>query len=110
MILSKCRLCNGKKLFKFLDLGFHPPSDQFRKKKELNNPTTYYPLQVYSCLACGFKQLNYVVEPKILYQENYPYESSLTNQGKKHYSEFAQSILNEYDFNKNDLVETLYNS
>jgi len=104
MILSKCRLCNSKKLFKFLDLGFHPPSDQFKKKIELNDPTMYYPLQVCSCLSCGFKQLNYVVESKILYQQNYPYESSLTNQGKKHYDEFARSIVKEYNLNKNDLA------
>ena len=43
--------------------------DQFKRKIELNNPTTYFPLQVKSCLSCGFKQLGYVVEPKILYQE-----------------------------------------
>ena len=69
MILNKCRLCNSKILFKFLALGFHPPSDQFKKKVELNNSTVYYPLQVFSCSSCGFKQLNYVVEPKILYQQ-----------------------------------------
>ena len=87
-----------------MNLGLHPPSDQFKKKIELKNPTIYYPLQLYSCLSCGFKQLGYVVNPKILYQKNYPYESSLTNQGKKHYGEFAQSIFKEYDINKNDLV------
>ena len=97
MILKKCRLCSSKKLFKFLDLGSHPPSDQFKKKIELNNPTTYYPLQVFSCKSCGFKQLNYVVEPKILYQQNYPYESSLTNQVKKHFAEFALSTIQEYN-------------
>ena len=104
MILNKCRLCNSKKLFKFLDLGFHPPSDQFKKKIELNNATLYYPLQVFSCSSCGFKQLNYVVEPKILYQQNYPYESSLTCQVKKHFDEFALSIIQEYNLNKNDLA------
>ena len=104
MILSKCRLCSSKKLFKFLDLGLHPPSDQFKKKVELNNPTTYYPLQVFSCKSCGFKQLNYVVDPKILYQQNYPYESSLTNQVKKHFAEFALSTIQEYNLNNNDLV------
>ena len=104
MILNQCRLCNSKKLFKFLDLGSHPPSDQFKEKKELKNPTIYYPLEVYSCLNCGFKQLNYVVEPKILYQQNYPYESSLTKQGKKHYGEFAQSIIKEFNLEDNDLV------
>ena len=90
MFLKKCRLCKSKKLFKFLDLGFHPPSDQFKKKIELNDPTIYYPLKVYSCINCGFKQLGYVVDPKILYQRNYPYESSLTREGRKHYEEFAK--------------------
>ena len=90
MILKNCRLCNSKKLFKFLDLGFHPPSDQFKKKIELNNPTIYYPLQVFSCNSCGFKQLNYVVDPKILYQQNYPYESSLTSKVTKHF------LVNKY--------------
>jgi 2-polyprenyl-3-methyl-5-hydroxy-6-metoxy-1,4-benzoquinol methylase len=104
MILKKCRLCNSKKLFKFLDLGSHPPSDQFKQKAELNNSTTYYPLQVFSCNFCGFKQLNYVVDPKILYQQNYPYESSLTNEVKKHFSEFALSTIQEYKLRKNDLI------
>ena len=103
MILKKCRLCESKKLFKFLDLGSHPPSDQFKKKIELDDPTIYYPLQVYSCINCGFKQLSYVVDPKILYQQNYPYESSLTSLGKKHYAEFSKSIVKDYNLNKNDL-------
>jgi len=103
MILKRCRLCKSKKLFKFLDLGAHPPSDQFKEKTELETPTVYYPLQVYSCISCGFKQLSYVVDPKILYQQNYPYESSLTSLGKKHYEEFSKSTVKEYNLAKNDL-------
>ena len=104
MILKECRLCESKNLFKFLDLGSQPPSDQFKEKAELNKSTIYYPLQVFSCNSCGFKQLNYVVDPKILYQQNYPYESSLTNEVKKHFSEFALSTIQEYKLKKNDLV------
>ena len=103
MISKKCRLCESKRLFKFLDLGYHPPSDQFNKGEELNKSKIYYPLEVYSCLKCGFKQLGYVVDPKILYQRDYPYESSLTTDGKKHYEEFARSVVKEYELNKNDL-------
>ena len=104
MILDKCRLCDKKKLFEFLDLGFHPPSDQFKKKDEINYPTLYYPLKVNSCESCGFKQLNYVVKPEILYQENYPYESSLTKTGKIHWKEFADSAVKDYNLIKNDLA------
>jgi len=91
-------------MFNFLDLGFHPPSDQFKKKKEIDSPTLYYPLKVYSCKSCGFKQLNYIVKPEILYQQNYPYESSLTKTGKKHWKEFADSIVKNYNLTKNDLA------
>jgi len=104
MILNKCRLCDKKNLFEFLNLGFHPPSDQFKEKRQIDFATTYYPLKVHSCNSCGFKQLNYVVEPKILYQQNYPYESSLTYQVKKHFDEFALSIIHEYNLDKNDLA------
>ena len=104
MIKKKCRLCSSKNLFKFLNLGLHPPSDQFKKKNDLQNPTLFYPLEVCSCIKCGFKQLSYVVDPQILYQQNYPYESSLTREGKKHYGEFSDSIVKDFNLLKNDLV------
>ena len=104
MILNKCRLCKSKKLFQFLDLGLHPPSDQFKRKADLEGITNYYPLRVLSCMNCGFKQLNYIVDPIILYQQDYPYESSITKKGVKHYSQFADSIVKEFNLRKNDLV------
>ena len=104
MIKKNCRLCNSEKLFKFLDLGLHPPSDQFKNKKQLDDPTTYYPLKVCSCQKCGFKQLDYVVDPKILYQQNYPYESSLTKAGINHYTELADSTTLDYKLKKKDLA------
>ena len=104
MIKKFCRLCGCNKLLKFLDLGSHPPSDQFKNKNQLNELTVYYPLNVCSCLKCGFKQLDYVVDPKILYQQNYPYGSSLTKSATEHYTEFATSSINEFHLNQNDLV------
>ena len=104
MIKLNCRLCNSKKLYQFLDLGSQPPSDQFKFKNQINEPTEYYPLKVNQCMKCGFKQLNFVVDPKILYQQNYPYESSLTNEGKKHYKEFADSAVINYKISKNSLA------
>jgi hypothetical protein len=99
-----CRVCKSKSLSKFLDLGFHPPSDQFRKKDQLNDPVIYYPLDVYICEDCGFVQLGYVVSPEILYQDNYPYESSTTLTGKKHYHDFAEFVVKDFNFGKDDLA------
>lgn len=104
MIKKNCRLCKSKNLKMFLDLGHHPPSDQFIKENRINKNIEYYPLKVNNCMSCGFKQLNYVVDPKILYQEDYPYESSLTKDGNDHFKEFATSCKKKFLLNKNDIV------
>jgi hypothetical protein len=99
-----CRICDSDRLACFLDLGHHPPSDQFREESQLNDPVTLYPLRVHICEDCGFCQLGYVVPPEILYQDNYPYESSTTETGKKHYHDFAESVVTDYRFAKGDLA------
>jgi len=91
-------------MYPFLNLGLHPPSDQFRTNEQLNNPVIYYPLEVNICEDCGFVQLGYVVPPEILYQDNYPYESSTTEMGRKHYSEFAQSVVENFTLGASDLA------
>ena len=103
-VKTSCRLCKSKNLFNFLNLGYHPPSDEFRDKKYLKQPTLYFPLEVCSCNKCGFKQLNYVVNPSHLYQNEYPYESSLTKVGQKHYLNFAKSVVSRFNLKKNDIV------
>lgn len=100
----KCRACKNSTLYKFLDLGYHPPSDQFRKKEQLHEPVIFYPLDVYLCESCGFVQLGYVVSPEILYQDDYPYESSMTKAGQKHFWSFADSVVDEYNFSKEDFA------
>ena len=104
MIKTTCRLCSSKNLYKFLDLGLQPPSDQFLGKKQTNKETIFYPLAVNTCKICGFKQLTHVVDPKILYQQDYPYESSLTQSGLDHFDEFALSVKNQFKLNSDDLV------
>ena len=99
-----CRICDSGRLTCFLDLGHHPPSDQFRNESQLNDPVTLYPLRVHICEDCGFCQLGYVVPPDILYQDNYPYESSTTETGKKHYHDFAESVVRDYRFGRDDLA------
>ena len=99
-----CRLCNSEDLYPFLDLGLQPPSDQFRTNSQINDSVIFYPLDVNICEDCGFVQLGYVVPPEILYQDNYPYESSTTQMGQKHYSDFAESVVNTFNLGGNDLV------
>ena len=97
-------MCSSTKLYKFLDLGFTPPADQFRRKDQLREPAIYYPLQVVMCDDCGLAQLSYVVSPEILYRNDYPYESSTTRTGQAHWSEFADSVVKRLGLGQSDLA------
>src|SRR6266516_4648160 len=99
-----CRMCNSTQLTQFLDLGFTPPADQFLRKEQLREPEVYYPLPVVMCSSCGLVQLNYVVSPEILYRHDYPYESSITQTGRRHWSEFATTTVERLGLGPNDLV------
>lgn len=100
----KCRLCNHSKHFMYLDLGMHPPSDQFLKKDQTNSKITYYPLKITMCEKCKFHQLTYNVAPEELYQKNYPYESSKTKAGFMHFNNFAVSIFKQYKLTEKEKV------
>ena len=95
-----CRMCQGKNLYRFLDLGFTPPADQFKRKDQLKEPEIYYPLEVYMCEDCGLAQLGFVVSPEVLYRNDYPYESSITKTGRKHWASFAQGVVKRLGLKK----------
>ena len=75
----------------FLDLGHHPHSDNFRKDKNL--PETYYPLHLVQCQDCEFVQLDYVVSPDVLYDDDYLYESSITKTADAHWTKFVDRVI-----------------
>ena len=103
-IVIQCRMCGSTELIEYLDLGFHPPSDQFRSFDEIHLSEIYYPLRVNICKKCGLSQLSHAVDPRVLYQHDYPYESSTTKTGKMHWDDFAQRVKKRLDLKNGDLV------
>lgn len=104
MILKHCRICKGSSLQPYLDLGFTPAADSFIREQGLQQPETHYPLVVYLCNDCGMSQLGYTVPPDILYQHDYPYESSTTRAGRTHFFDFAASVVNRFHLGTENLA------
>lgn len=102
--INACRFCKSPKLNRYLDLGATPLADRFLSAEQLNEPEKYYPLAVALCENCGLNQLTYTVDPKELYQEEYPYAMSLTKTGSDHYGSFAASVVKKFNLTQNDLV------
>ena len=104
MELKNCRVCNGNSFMPYLNLGSTPAADAFVKEELKNLTDPVYPLEVCLCNNCGISQLNFTVDPKILYQNDYPYESSTTNTGRQHFEDFGDSVVKKAKLNSNDLV------
>ena len=104
MYIQRCRMCGSSKLAVFLDLGSTPPADQFKRKDQLKEEEVYYPLEVCICEECCLVQLNYVVSPEVLYRNDYPYESSTTKTGRKHWEAFAERTVSRFNLINSDLV------
>src|SRR6266513_1168499 len=99
-----CRMCGSTNLHEFLDLGFTPPADQFKRKDQLREPDIYYPLRVVMCDDCGLAQLSYVVSPEVLYRNDYPYESSTTKTGRQNWAQFAEDVAKRFKLDATDLA------
>jgi SAM-dependent methyltransferase len=100
----RCRACKADQLGLILDLGFTPPADGFLTPAQLNSPETHYPLRLCQCEACGFVQLDHVVDPQVLFQSDYPYESSMTRTGLLHWRGMAERIVRRFGLGPRDLV------
>jgi quercetin dioxygenase-like cupin family protein/SAM-dependent methyltransferase len=103
--LENCRMCNSKSLYKFLDLGFSPTADGILNEEQMNEPEIFFPLKVAQCQDCGLTQLTYAVSPNILYNEKYSYESSITETGKRHFFQMADSICNRFNLKEGLVID-----
>ena len=102
--MFKCRICNQNNFYKYLDLGYTPPADDFLNNIRLSKSETYYPLRVQICNTCGLHHLDYIVPPDILYQNDYPYESSITATGRNHFYTFEKHVKESFDIPEQSLV------
>src|SRR3990167_833320 len=71
---THCRVCDSDKLLPYLDLGVQPLANALRDPADTSDELRV-PLAVQACLLCGLSQLTHVVDPKVLYSNNYPFYS-----------------------------------
>lgn len=98
-----CFICGEKKLYKFLDLGYHPPSDAFLRAEDLKKPEVTYPLELCLCESCYLVQLNYAVDPEKLFC-NYVYNTAVNNSLKKSFEILVNNLVKRFNLSETDLA------
>lgn len=85
-----CRVCDGNKLEKVLDLGNQPWCNHFLKPEEVGTEPTY-PLRVVYCHDCSTTQLDYTVKKEIMFGDH-TYLSGVTKSLSNHFKTVADEI------------------
>ncbi len=103
MTVSHCRICQERRLERFLSLGSMPLANRFLTEAQLAEPEPEYPLDVLFCQSCGLVQLGEVVPPEILFR-HYLYASSTSDTIPAHFTSLAKEI---YQFFLQDAPQSL---
>jgi len=99
-----CRSCRHTGLKSILDFGKTAISDRLLTREQLKQPELKFPLEVVFCPSCTLVQITESVDPKILFCEDYPYFSSVSNVLLEHSRKNALELIKAKNLNKNSLV------
>jgi predicted TPR repeat methyltransferase len=100
---SDCRVCGGKQLTRFLELGPQPLANAFLDTEAVKSgKEEKFPLDLYVCRACWHVQLLDVVSKETLFS-HYLYFSTVSRTIPTHFAELAKEVATRHA-QRGDLV------
>jgi SAM-dependent methyltransferase len=99
-----CRSCGNKDLDLIIDFGYTPLADNLITKEQLSLPEPTAALDFSFCSKCGLAQITEVVDPEILFCQEYPYFSSVSPSLLRHFGDSATAIIESRKLDKDSLV------
>lgn len=91
--LDYCQITGSKNLFEAIDLGHQPPCSALPTNETLRGEETYYPLKLNVCPESGLGQLDYVVDGKILFPQDYSYRPGISVPLREHLELITDEII-----------------
>lgn len=107
MAESSCRACGAINLIEFLKLGDLPLSDGLVFPEDVDKPEPRFPLDVVFCPDCTLVQILETVSPDVLFSDDYPYFSSVSDALLDHSRRNVEARVNELDLGPESLVVEL---
>ncbi len=99
-----CRACGGKLTVTMADLGLQPPSNAFLPDAAAAAHEKFYPLRARVCDACRLVQLDYDVDPRELFANNYVYFSSFSDDWLTHAQDYCRMAQRRFSLGPDSLV------
>jgi SAM-dependent methyltransferase len=106
-VVRGCRSCGSPALEPILSLGETPLADGLVDPSTGNGEEPRYPLDVAFCTECSLVQLLETVSPEVLFDEDYPYYSSFSDELLEHSRDNALRLIEERGLGPRSLVVEL---
>ncbi|MBI2444543.1 MAG: class I SAM-dependent methyltransferase [Candidatus Magasanikbacteria bacterium] len=101
---TRCQICGARPLETILALGHQPIVQEYLTRATRHQPEVTYPLNLVRCPKCGLLQLDYIVDPRLVFPKHYPYRTGLTNMLIRNFRELANCLIKKYRLRAKDLV------
>lgn len=101
---TNCQVCGHSPLTTVLNLGHQAPVHAHLTKQRLHEAETLFPLNLCRCESCGLFQLDYIVDPKVIFYPEYPYFSGMTNMLINDFRALRDNLVNKFNIKPGDLV------
>jgi SAM-dependent methyltransferase len=103
-ILPTCRSCGSARLAPILSLGETCLADRLLTTEQLGQEELRAPLDLVFCPDCSLVQITVSVDPKVLFCQDYPYFSSVSEQLLQHFGESARQLIDARSLDRNSMV------
>ncbi|MBN1479378.1 class I SAM-dependent methyltransferase [candidate division KSB1 bacterium] len=101
---APCRSCGYDKLEEILAFGRTSLADRLLTKEQLEKPEQSAYLDLVLCPQCTLVQISETVPPEVLFDENYPYFSSVSKTLLAHSRDNALDLIRRQQLNSGSLV------
>lgn len=101
--MPTCRVCRGRNLEMFLDLGDQPHCNSLLLPSALNRKEPFYPLRVWFCHDCTTVQIDYTVPKEEMFGQ-YLYVSGTTTTLSAHFEASTKRLVEELGLRPGDSV------
>ena len=100
--MDVCRACKSNEMFMFLELGPHPPANQFLTREQLDQPEPSFPLNAHVCLDCALIQVPDFIPPD--YFRHYLYVPSASDAMHGHFAGLARTLSDRFVSSPEDMI------
>lgn len=99
-----CRSCGNSALTELIAFGETPLADRLLTSDQLTEGDRFAPLTLAFCPTCSLVQILETVSPEVLFCEDYPYFSSVSEGLLRHFRRSAESIIRSRGLMTDSLV------